>query len=231
MLSLRSYWGGLRHEARAYTSSASLPILKENKMKDIIGKKFGLLTVKSFLGYKNRRPFYLVVCDCGKEKEVCYWELVRGDTKSCGCLHKKLLSERAKTHGDSKTRLYKIWLGIKKRCLDKNSTTFMYYGGRGINLCDDWLDYSSFKKWSLENCYKENLSIDRIDNNGNYTPKNCRWVDKKEQANNRRTNHFLEYKGEKRSMMDWCRKLGLNYNKVRSRINSYHWTVEEAFER
>lgn len=200
-------------------------------MENIIGKKFGFLTVKKFVGYKNKRPFYLVFCDCGVEKEVCYWELIRGDTTSCGCFQKKQLRERSKTHGDSNTRLYKIWLGIKKRCLNKKSSRYSYYGGRGITICNDWLDYKNFKTWAEKNGYSENLSIDRIDCNGSYCPENCRWATCRQQANNRRTNHILEYKGKKHSMTDWCKFLGLNYNKIRSRINSYHWTVEKAFEK
>ena len=199
-------------------------------MKDYIGHKFGILTVLSFSHKKNNRHYYNVKCDCGNEKIVCLEDMRVGDTLSCGCLHKKQLGNMSRTHGESKTRLYKIWTGIRKRCLNPSSSRFEYYGGRGIRICSDWNDFTNFKSWSEENGYSDNLSIDRIDVNGNYTPENCRWADKTTQSNNTRTNHYLEYKGERRSMMDWCRKLDLSYYKIRSRINAYGWSVERAFE-
>ena len=201
-------------------------------MEDITGKKFGFLTVKEFVGYKKRRPFYKVVCDCGTEKEVCYWELVRGHSRSCGCLHRKMVGDMARKHGESKTRLFKIWCGIKKRCLDQKSTRYSYYGGRGIKICDEWKnDFIPFRDWAQANGYTDELTIDRIDVNGDYCPENCQWATKEQQANNTRSNHYLEYKGVKHSMSEWCKILGLNYNTIRGRINSYHWTVEEAFEK
>ena len=201
-------------------------------MDNLTGRRFGKLLVKDFLGYKKRRPFYKVICDCGVEKEVCYWELVRGQTQSCGCLHRKLVGDMSRKHGLSKTRLYKIWLGIKKRCLNKNCSRYKYYGGRGINICNEWKDdFKSFSNWAQQNGYTDELSIDRIDVNGNYSPENCRWSTKEQQSNNTRSNKYLEYKGIKHSMSEWCKLLGLNYYKIRSRISSYHWSVEEAFER
>lgn len=201
-------------------------------MENIIGKRFGKLIVKEFVGYKKKRPFYHVVCDCGNEKEVCYYELIRGQTRSCGCLHRKVLGDMARKHGESNTRLFKIWCGIKKRCFDKNSSRYSYYGGRGINMCSDWKnDFLTFKEWANSHGYTDELTIDRVDVNGNYCPENCRWATKEQQANNTRTNHYLEYKGVKRSMSEWCKILGLNYYKIRTRINSCHWTVEEAFEK
>lgn len=201
-------------------------------MEDIIGKKFGYLTVKEYVGYKNRHPFYKVVCDCGTEKDVDYWSLMRGHSRSCGCLHRKMVGDMARKHGESKTRLFKIWCGIKKRCLDQNSSRYSYYGGRGIKICDEWKnDFIPFRDWAKANGYTDELTIDRIDVNGDYSPENCRWATKEQQANNTRSNHYLEYKGIRRSMMEWCKILGLNYSTIRGRINSYHWTVEEAFEK
>lgn len=133
---------------------------------------------------------------------------------------------------------------MKKRCYNPNHNQFKNYGARGIKLCDEWNDrelvkisgfrytkgYLAFKKWALENGYADNLTIDRIDVNGNYEPSNCRWVDWRTQNNNRRNNHYLTYKGKTQSMAEWCRELGLNYILICNRIRS-DWSVEKAFEK
>ena len=199
-------------------------------MSDVIGHKFGMLTVLSFSHKKKNRHYYNVKCDCGNEKVVCLEDMRVGDTSSCGCFQKKQLKNMATTHGESHTRLYKIWAGIRKRCYDNNSSRYSYYGARGVKIYSAWDNFETFKLWSMANGYNDTLSIDRINVDGNYEPTNCRWVNKVVQANNRRTNRYLEYKGVTKSMMDWCRELGLSYYKIRSRIYNYHWSVERAFE-
>jgi hypothetical protein len=146
---------------------------------------------------------------------------------SCGCLQQK---SRIK-HNESKTRLFHIWVGMHDRCYTPSSTSYPDYGGRGISICEDWkTDFIAFKKWAELNGYNDELTIERIDVNGNYEPSNCRWVSRKTQCNNKRNNHYITYKGRTQTLAQWCEELNLNYGTVKSRINRNHWTVEKAFE-
>ena len=166
--------------------------------KDITGMKFNKLTAlkRVYDGRKGVR--YLFRCDCGNYSEVLTNRLISGHTKSCGCLVKEKAAKASTTHGKSKTRIYRIYNGMKQRCYNESAPSYVNYGSRGIKICDEWLkDFTSFYNWALENGYSEELSIDRIDNNGNYEPSNCRWTTQKVQANNRRTSHYIDVNGEK----------------------------------
>ena len=147
--------------------------------------------------------------------------------------------------GKKRTRLNNIYANMKKRCYDTKSEVYSYYGGRGIKICEEWNDrqiirlsnggnsskgYQAFKKWALENGYQDNLTIDRIDPNGNYEPSNCRWVTMKVQSNNLRNNVRLTYKGRTQTIHEWCEELNLNYDRIRDRICRKGWGVAEAFE-
>lgn len=129
------------------------------------------------------------------------------------------------------SRLYSIWRHMKERCHNKNHIAFQRYGGRGISVCDEWKsDFLCFKKWSLENGYSAELTIDRVDNDGNYCPENCRWATREEQQNNRSANHLLTFKGETHSLAEWGRIMGISRITIKSRIRE-GWTVEEALTR
>ena len=132
------------------------------------------------------------------------------------------------THGMSKTRIYKIWVDMKRRCNNKNRKGYKYYGGRGITYCPEWENFEPFYKWALSNGYAENLTLDRIDVNGNYEPNNCRWVDYTTQANNTNRNHILTYKGKTQTLSEWAREYDIPYSILQDRINDLNWDTEDA---
>lgn len=159
------------------------------KIKNLIGKTYGRLTVISYSGKnKHGRSMWLCKCNCGNYKIISSNSLQRGLTKSCGCLdrEKHISNPNRTTHGESGTRLYRIWKAMKNRCCNPNSPDYKkYYGNKGVKVCDDWkYNYQSFRNWAISHGYEENLSIDRIDLNGNYEPSNCRWATAYEQRHN-----------------------------------------------
>lgn len=190
----------------------------------------------------NGRPSrkWICQCDCGNIRHVRESNLLRKDggaTRACGCQKAKVTSETHYIHGDAKegnwTRLYRTWVDIKTRCYNSNCKSYPRYGGRGIKMCDEWLhSYVAFKEWAEANGYNPELSanknsIDRIDNDGDYCPENCRWVTKQQQACNRRSNLFLEYNGERKIVTEWAKIVGINWQTIAARVHS-GWTDEEA---
>ncbi len=161
---------------------------------DIAGQKFGRLTAIRRVGHRDGYGYlWLCRCDCGNETTVPVKMLRSGNTKSCGCLRKDKISSVSKKHGEShKSRLYHVWVGMRQRCNDKNHKSYCNYGGRGITVCKEWDQFSSFMQWALKNGYREDAeygdcTIDRINVNGNYEPSNCRWVNAAVQSLNKRT--------------------------------------------
>ena len=152
--------------------------------KNLKGRRFGRLDVLRDSGRRisGGRIVWLCFCLCGNFTEVAGSHLLSGHTRSCGCLYREHMGQmgrKNKIHGDGypMTRLYRIWAGMKYRCLTPGSKLYKYYGGRGIKICEEWKNnYLTFKKWALANGYKDNLTIDKINNNGNYEPKNCQWI-------------------------------------------------------
>lgn len=203
-----------------------------SKVKDLTGQRFGALFVVERAGSNaSGKATWLCDCDCGKTIIVVGNKLRR--QKSCGCQRRAFLSEFNKmtktTHGMRYTRLYKIWRSMKNRCSCSSWEDYKNYGGRGITVCDEWKEsFESFRDWAFANGYSDGLSIDRIDVNGNYEPSNCRWATVKQQANNTRSNLYLEFNGEVKTAKEWADELGLNYNTLYSRITTKGWSVEKA---
>jgi hypothetical protein len=189
-------------------------------MHDLTGRRFGRLTVLYVSGRKHNRLLWHCECDCGNEIDLTSNRLlhVKG-TKSCGCLRKEVSAKRATKHGLSNTRIYKIWSGIKDRCLNLNDTAYKHYGGRGIKICNRWLDFQNFYDDMIET-YSDDLTIDRIDFNGDYEPSNCRWATQGEQVNNTRRCKFITYKGETDTVKRICEKYNVKYDRVVRKIKS-----------
>lgn len=206
---------------------------------DEIGNRYGRLLVvgESDRNYHGTKR-WICKCDCGEVVSVTGADLRKGHTTSCGCYHREMFGEMAssrKTHGKSKQRLYKIWSSMKTRCYDTNSDFYKYYGGRGIRICDEWMGSDGFQHfwdWAYANGYDENAkkgqcTIDRIDVNGNYEPSNCRWTTNLQQANNKRTNHFVTIGNEKRTISEWSRISGISKGVIRQRLQN-GWSAEKA---
>ena len=195
-------------------------------MVDHSGEKFGEWTIIKKIDTEK----YLAKCSCGTEKIVFYNNLKRGLSTNCGCIQNEKCRKRMTTHGKSKSKIYMVWAGMKRRCYNPNQKSYPDYGGRGIKMCDDWKEnFESFYKWSMENGYIEGeVEIDRIDVNGNYCPENCRWADAKTQGQNKRNNIVVEINGETHILSEWCRILGVKRNTVKSRISQQGLTPYEA---
>lgn len=189
---------------------------------DLKGQKFDRLTVIEYAFNKNRKSYWICKCQCGNVKIVESYKLRIGHTRSCGCIAKEtfeILKQKCTKHNMVKTRMYKIWQNMKRRCYSPKEKGYKYYGGRGIKVCDEWLeDFINFYNWAMNNGYREDLTIDRINVNGNYEPNNCRWADRITQANNKRNNHFLTYNNETLTINQWARKLNIPRETIKTRI-------------
>lgn len=158
------------------------------KKLELHGHVFGSLRVVKCDGpNKEGAISWLCECECGNYASVRGSDLKRGFTKSCGCAAKSVLLRRNTTHGGSKTRIYRIWQAMIDRTSNPRASRYSYYGGRGISICHEWRDFAAFRLWAMANGYSDNLSIDRIDNDGNYQPDNCRWATQQMQVQNRRS--------------------------------------------
>lgn len=197
-----------------------------------IGKTFNDLTVIETV-HVSPKWLWKCRCKCGSEKLYLPYKIIAGHTKSCGCAKKERCHEMTKkyriTHGGSGERLHYIWNSMKQRCTNPNNKDYPLWGGRGITVCDEWLhDYAAFRKWAYDNGYKKNLTIDRIDVNGNYTPDNCRWIEMERQSRNKRDNVYVEFRGERKLLIEFCEEFGFNYYTIYGRIYNHGWSVDEA---
>lgn len=205
---------------------------KEN----LLNQRFGRLVVVEELPKQKRNPFWKCKCDCGNYSCCTSGNLKSGKIVSCGCLKLEKLLQRSTTHNQRHTHLYEVWKGIRQRCKNPKRKGYHNYGGRGITICEEWdKSFQAFYDWSYANGYstenqkneKLKLTIDRIDNNGNYEPSNCRWVDRKTQASNMRTTKLITINGETKCLAEWFRNYNISSWTYYTRIK-YGWTIEEA---
>lgn len=175
---------------------------------DLTGQTFGKWTVLKKDISNNKHILWKCRCSCGTERLIDGYALRKGLTHSCGCSKDKR----------TKTRLYRIWIGILDRTTHSNRPRACDYIDRGITICDEWKNWETFKDWAIKNGYTDTLSIDRINNNDGYYPENCRWTDSKTQSRNKRNNIIVTINGESHILSDWCKILGLNRESVKSRI-------------
>lgn len=191
------------------------------KLVDITGTRYGRLVAIKYAGQNKYKQFlWKCVCDCGAEVIVSASHLNNCYVKSCGCLRRDESRQRKTIHGHRYERAYGIWKHMLKRCYNQEDGGYDYYGKRGIRVCDEWQNsYESFRDWSLANRYADDLSLDRIDNDGNYTPENCRWVDHYTQMNNTRRSRHISYKNISHTISEWSRILGVHKATLRDRIN------------
>lgn len=205
--------------AKAETSS------KRNRL-DVIGKTFGDLTVESEAGRVRGCITWNCVCTCGNKRVVRGFDLVHGKITSCQQCVKKRTSRMV--NGGHRSRLYTCWNHMKSRCYNVNDKSYSYYGGRGIVVCDEWKNsYKAFSDWALANGYSNELSLDRINVNGNYNPDNCRWATFKQQMNNTRANRILEHNGECHTVSEWADIIGIKSDIIYCRLH-HGWSVDRA---
>ena len=196
-----------------------------------VGQHIGNATVIERLPKKKGRGFPRLLklqCDCGNIFTTSEWKISSGHTKSCGCYRKENAVSMFTKHGHSYERLSRIWRNMKDRCGNRNSPDYVNYGGRGIEVCKEWIkSFLAFYNWAICNGYSDKLSIDRVDNSKGYYPENCRWADKKIQSRNRRSNKIIEFNGEKRTLIEWCEIYGMKYSTVYNRLRR-NWNLKKA---
>jgi len=199
----------------------SQSIHKHKKIQIAAGQRFGRWMVIVELPHEPCEYRRVVCrCECGTERIIKVKDLVYHESKSCGCYQRDVASANSRRHGESGTRLYALWSVMRGRCENLNNKRFVLYGGRSISVCAEWHDYIGFREWALANGYERTLTIDRISNDGDYEPANCRWVTWKMQCRNKRTNLLITAFGEIKCLADWAEdsRCVVSYDTLQMRI-------------
>lgn len=202
------------------------------KVKELTGQRFGRLVVSAFAGMSPKpngrsRALWTCKCDCGSTVSVDGNSLQTGNTSSCGCLRREQLSARNASRGTGAKRhpLYVTWKDMKARCQSQSDPEYHNYGGRGITICDRWLDFWAFV--SDVGPRPKGMTLERIDTDGDYVPSNCRWATASEQSRNKRTNRYLSHGGVSLCITDWAKRTGINKTVIRLRL-ARGWSVQDA---
>lgn len=206
-----------------------------NRMNNLTGKTFGRLTVIGLDDRNSRHTYWVCQCRCGNIKVTRSDSLLSGRTKSCGCIKKEQdkINLSQSRHNQFGTRIYAIWQNMKDRCSNEHNSSYYRYGGRGIQVCDSWKErFENFYDWALNNGYQDDLTLDRIDNDGNYCPENCRWTTMKEQCNNRRSNIQIKIGNTVKTLTEWCEIFQLDYKTINARYQRNGFvSIDELFNR
>lgn len=211
----------------------ALPSPRSGNFINLTGQRYGRLTVTGYAGGDGKHSYWWCRCDCGTEAKVSANKLRKAHTKSCGCLSADVCRSSFTTHGMSRDPLYNVWAKMRNRCSSTKDPAFPDYGGRGIRVCQRWINGDGSREGFA--CFLDDMgpkpspshSLDRIDNNGDYTPENCRWATKTEQARNRRSNYRVTMGGRSCALSEACEQLGLPFALVNSRIQQ-GWSTERA---
>ena len=199
-----------------------------NVVEDLTGKRFGRLLVIDRAddditpGDGRHRAMWNCLCDCGKTITTRATSLKSGTTKSCGCLNREIVGNNSRRHGGFGTRLYKVWNSMRERCNTPTDNAYHNYGGRGITVCEEWDNFTTFKEWAINAGYDESaprgqFTLDRIDVNKGYSPDNCRFITMAEQAKNKRCTPYYEHNGETKSLKEWAEITGIKYETLFAR--------------
>ena len=199
-------------------------------LKDLTGMKFSRLTVieraDDYIKPSGEHvPMWKCKCECGNDCVKNQYNLIEGYTSSCGCIRIENTIKAHKIHGETNSKLYRVWENIKKRCYDPNATGYNHYGGRGISMCDEWKDsYVTFREWALQHGYQFNAdrkecTIERINVDGNYCPENCKWANMKEQGNNKRNNRIIKIDELSLTVPQWAERMGVDPRLIHCRLN------------
>jgi hypothetical protein len=197
-----------------------------SKKIDMINKQFGKLKVLAEDGHLGGFLAFKCLCECGSTTTVRGSSLRSGNTTSCGCVHKTMVGNLNKKHGLKHTAEYSVWQNMITRCTNSNTNFFYRYGGRGIEVSDEWRDFEKF--YADMGNRPNGMTLERIDNNGSYSKENCRWATLKEQARNTRRTKLVEHNGKTQCLKDWANEVGIVYNTLRKRFIIYGWSFEKA---
>lgn len=199
---------------------------------DITGQKFGRLTVLSVhqSSHPGSRTKWLCQCECGNTTIVTISRLRNGKTKSCGCLRKETCRKNFTIHGSYKLPLHAVWNTMLSRCNNKNSSSYLDYGGRGISVCEEWHKYELFEAWAFSHGYISGLTIERVNNEKGYNPENCIWISKRQQARNKRNTRYLSFNGVSKSVLDWSDEVGISTSTIYARIRM-GWSIKDALSK
>lgn len=203
------------------------------KKRDLAGQRFGRLLVLYDTGErKNGKVIWHCRCDCGNEVNIRSGNLISGNTTSCGCYNRERSVEAHTIHGVAGRRechpMYHTWHGMLARCENPKDPDYKYYGGRGITVCEEWHNPQVFIGWALSNGWQKGLTLDRINNDGNYKPSNCRWATRREQARNMRSNRLISFNSKTQTVAAWAEEIGVKRQTLASRIYRLHWPIERA---
>ena len=192
------------------------------------GDKYGRLTLIKEVEKRNNTRWFLCKCDCGTIREFRLASMRRkyNPSTSCGCYKNEIFIARNISHNLSRSLIYNVWQAMIQRCCNANNKRFKDYGGRGISVCQEWIAFPSFCKWAFEGGYKKGLTIDRINNDGNYELSNCKWSTDAEQSRNNRHTKLITFNGITLCKNDWASKIGINSMTLSKRLK--RWPLEKA---